>query len=275
VRLWRQGRPARLGPWTAILHSHSPPPSPSPPSPSPFLTPNHPSPSAPPCCAGAWRGPTRGSTRADPRPCTPAGPASREYKNTGWLTELKQAQQTQPARSSSSSPVLSSSPNNIVLIIVDYCFHKQYYFYKNNVLQTKTIINNDQNNIVFDYCWLLFLSKQYCFCLLFIVFVHCSLFIVHCLLFIVLFHCLLFFIIVYCHHFIVECQYCCHCTILLTWEVLRCSWLPTGSCMVEYIRPKTVSATSTWDILGTIEERLLLTSNWKMAGSIKETPTLY
>jgi hypothetical protein len=53
VRLWRQGRPARLGPWTAILHSHSPPPSPSPPSPSPFLTPNHPSPSPfPP----AWHG---------------------------------------------------------------------------------------------------------------------------------------------------------------------------------------------------------------------------
>ena len=44
--------------------------------------------------------------------------------------------------------------------------------------------------------------------------------------------------------------------------------------MVEYIRPKTVSATSTWDILGTIEERLLLTSNWKMAGSrsIKRDP---
>jgi len=62
-----------------------------------------------------------GSARADPQPCTPVGPAGREYKNTGLLTELKQEQQTEAARSSSSSPVLSSSPNNIVLIIVDYC----------------------------------------------------------------------------------------------------------------------------------------------------------
>ena len=117
--------------WAAIPHSQPPPP-PHLPHPRPhsslpttlphplFLQPGTAT-AAPPCCAGAWRGPTRGSTRADPRPCTPAGPASREYKNTGWLTELKQEQQTEAARSSSSSPVLSSSPNNIVLIFVDYC----------------------------------------------------------------------------------------------------------------------------------------------------------
>ena len=125
------GRQARLGPWTAIPHSQPPfpislIPVPIPqsqlPSPIPFFSSLARRQSRPlgAGCVGAWRGPTRGSTRADPRPCTPAGPASREYKNTGWLTELKQEQQTEAARSSSSSPVLSSSPNNIVLIIVDY-----------------------------------------------------------------------------------------------------------------------------------------------------------
>ncbi len=51
-------------------------------------------------CAGAWRGPTRGSVQADSGPCTPAGPAGRAYKSTGLLTELKPEQQTKAARSS-------------------------------------------------------------------------------------------------------------------------------------------------------------------------------
>ncbi len=99
VRLWRQGRQARLGPWIAIPHSQPPPPSPSPPSPSPFLTPNHSSPAPfPPAWQGDGRAlllcrrlalpPIRGSARPNQRPCTPAGPAGREYKNTGLPTEL-------------------------------------------------------------------------------------------------------------------------------------------------------------------------------------------
>jgi hypothetical protein len=39
--------------------------------------------------------------------------------------------------------------------------------------------------------------------------------------------------------------------------------------------PSSVPATTTWDILGTIEERLLLTSNCKLDGSIQQTPPWY
>ena len=67
-----------------------------------------------------------GSARADPQPCTPVGPAGREYKNTGLLTELNQEQQAEAARSS--SLVLSSSPA--------YCLQHCL----------------ERNNIVFDYC---------------------------------------------------------------------------------------------------------------------------
>ncbi len=130
LRLWRQGRPARR--WTTIPYSQPPPPPPHLPHTRPhsslpttlphplFLQPGMAT-AAPSCCASGWRRPTRGSALADPRPCTPAGPAGREYKSSGLLTELKQEQQTEAARSSSSSPVLSSSPNNIVFIPVDYC----------------------------------------------------------------------------------------------------------------------------------------------------------
>ena len=59
-----------------------------------------------------------GSARADPQPCTLVGPAGREYKNTGLLTELKQEHETKAALSSSSSPVLSSSPKQYCF---DYC----------------------------------------------------------------------------------------------------------------------------------------------------------
>ena len=108
VRLWRQGRPVRLGPRTAIPHCQ-------PPYPIPPLPPSHPSPTPPPhtcCLARRWlrslgAGP-RGSVRADPWPCTPAGPAGRAYKNTGLQTELQLDQPTEAVRSS--SPFFSSSP---------------------------------------------------------------------------------------------------------------------------------------------------------------------
>ena len=60
----------------------------------------------------------RGSVRADPWPCTPAGPAGRAYKNTGLQTGLQPEQPTEAARSS--SPVFSCSRFS-ARFIVQYC----------------------------------------------------------------------------------------------------------------------------------------------------------
>ena len=130
VLLWRQGRPARRGPWTATPHAQPPFPIPhaQPPFPIlptfPFTLPEtlHPFPAAwhdggsarlvgRPGSRARW-------VRADPWPCTPAGPAGRAYKNTGLQTGLQPEQPTEAARSS--SPVFSCSRFS-ARFIVQYC----------------------------------------------------------------------------------------------------------------------------------------------------------
>ena len=171
VRPWRQAAGS-----TRTSDRHPSPPFPFPlPSPSPSLSPSPPFPSLPslsqpppsPFLAawhgggrrrpGAVRGPTRGSARADPGPCTPEGPACRTYKYTDLHAEIQPEKQTEAARSS--SPV--------------YCFHCTQYYqplfcFLSNILKQTILLAIvmliveycfEANSIVdhcFDHCCILF-----------------------------------------------------------------------------------------------------------------------
>ncbi len=123
---------------------------------------------------------TRGSARAYPRPCAPAGSA---YQNTCLQTKLQQEQPSDAARSS--SPVFSylkdawfSVVDNIVIIID---------FQDNKIVFSKYTIKYCLYVFVVVDCIAHHIIYRYCFNVLFNVIVHCYcpwfLYIVYCLTF--------------------------------------------------------------------------------------------